>query len=202
MLFNPSYLYTTARSSSNLTQKYSGLTISLGLHFLMKSPVSSKTYEINLCAFLLLIGSIKFNFQTQPANPRGLRKMFSSPTLLNFLSNELVQLPKCPVSVFCVSLISSSRQFIYVYKVFYQLKLFWFSNDPVAGQQELLQVGSSVFLAQDNVGLLICFLANNLSSDQFVYFLLQTWYHVAPDFVRQIIQCNFEGNLIVVPQIW
>ena len=43
-IFALSYLSTTIHSSSNLSQKHSGLTISSGLHFLMKAPMSSKTY--------------------------------------------------------------------------------------------------------------------------------------------------------------
>ena len=112
---------------------------------------------VNLCC--------QFNLQTRRVTPRGLREMSSSPTpLFNFQNNALVQPPKCPMSVvLCVSFFLAMI-FMRVYKVFYQLKLFWLSNDPTVGQQELLQTGSSVFLAQARQ----CWIAYLLSSKQSV----------------------------------
>ena len=53
--------------------------VSLGLHFLMKSPVLRKTCinSIQLCFSPVNLG--QFNFQTQLGTRRGLRKTLSSP---------------------------------------------------------------------------------------------------------------------------
>lgn len=39
----------SVHSSSNLAQKHSGLTISVGLHFLTRAPMSRRTYKKSIC---------------------------------------------------------------------------------------------------------------------------------------------------------
>ena len=50
------------------------------------SHVMSELNQINLYAFLLLICLCQFNFQTQPVNLRGSRKIFSLPYTCKVLS--------------------------------------------------------------------------------------------------------------------
>lgn len=80
MLFNLSYSSKTVHSSSNLAYKCTILTVSLGLHFFMKVPVSLILNKF-MCFFPVNL-LYWFNFQTQPWTVRRLRKIFSSPTLV------------------------------------------------------------------------------------------------------------------------
>lgn len=69
-----SHFSTTFHFSSNLEQKCSGLIISLGLHFSMRTLMSHKTYQINLLLFS------QFNFQAPPRTLRKSRVSISFPT--------------------------------------------------------------------------------------------------------------------------
>ena len=103
-----SYFSTTAHSSSNLELKHLGLTISSGLHFLMKAPMSVIKLTVSKCVcFSLLICLCQFNFHIQPGTLRGSRKTFSSPT-------QLYHIPKSSLSSFWFKDISS-----HIYSLFF-----------------------------------------------------------------------------------
>lgn len=66
---------------SNLAQKHSGLTTSLGLQFFMKVPSFPYLHQINVCNFLLFIWLCQFNFQAHSGTLTVSKETFSSPRI-------------------------------------------------------------------------------------------------------------------------